>query len=104
MLSRSRRNDKISDTKEACKVGVKRLGSKGDIPSSKAFWDSLLRFLAIRASAGRGGGVDEGDMSSNSRDRRDSEEDGVLYGVPVGDAEANEGSRSMFSVMNYTSP
>ena len=77
LLSKSLLSDRISETSEACKVGVNLRGSRGDIVSSKAgLIESVLRRLTLRSS-GRGGGVLEGDISFPACDRGDLELVGV---------------------------
>jgi hypothetical protein len=66
LSSRSRRRDRISDTREACKVGVNLLGSKGEMVSSVAgSTESRLPLRADFSSNGSGGGEEEGDMLPN---------------------------------------
>jgi hypothetical protein len=66
LSSRSRRRDRISDTKEACSVGVNLLGSSGEILSSVAgSTESRLLLRAGFSSNGSGGGEEEGDMLPN---------------------------------------
>jgi hypothetical protein len=75
--STSLRNDRISDTSEACSVGVKRRGSSGEIVGSVA--GSIGPLLSSFVSnGGSGGGDDEGEALPNVWDRRDLELDGVL--------------------------
>src|SRR5271163_4740847 len=96
LLSKSRRKERISDTSDACKVGVNRLGSRGEILSSRAvFTESLLRRFVDLSSEGSGGVEDEGDMLPYGRERRDRELDGVLYGVSVGEGRVYGASSSM---------
>ncbi len=73
--SSSLRRDRISDTSEACNVGVKRRGSKTEMFSS--FAESLEFRLLL---SGRGGGEDEdggGDDVPLREDNRDTEVGGV---------------------------
>ena len=77
LSSTSLRNDRISDTREACSVGVKRRGSNGEMVGSVA--GSIGPLLSSFVSnEGSGGGDEEGEALPNVRDRRDLELDGVL--------------------------
>lgn len=90
LLSASPRSDRISDTRAACRVGVKRRGSdRGNDSSNEALMESLLPLLLDRPPEGSGGGVVAGDMSSYVLEvSRDLELEGVLYGVSVGEGKA----------------
>jgi hypothetical protein len=96
LLSKSRRKERISDTSDACKVGVNRLGSRGEIFSSRAVLiESLLRRFVDLSSEGSGGVEDDGDMLPYGRERPDRELEGVLYGVSVGEGRVYDTSSSM---------
>lgn len=86
LFSTSRRSDRISDIKDAWRVGVNLRGSdRGKFSSSAVFMDSLLRLLFLevtRTSYGIGGGVVAGEVLEKVRVVcrevcRDRELDGV---------------------------
>jgi hypothetical protein len=96
LSSSSRRNERISDTKEACSVGVNLLGSSGEIDSSVAgSTESRLPLRLDFSSNGRGGGEEEGDMLPKVWDRLDLELEGVRYGVSVGEGSEKAVSSSI---------
>jgi hypothetical protein len=81
LLSTSRRRERISETREACNVGVNLRGSNGDITSSSAISSKSLRPSGEEIWFGREIGEDAGPGEESARACIEGGRLGVVDGV-----------------------